>query len=136
MAERIQSATVLSVNDLTPQVRQLVLLPTVQNIAFQPGQWVSLKLPIGERPPLNRAYSMAAPATPSGELTLVLDRVPGGLGSGYLYTVKAGDEVLLSGPHGNFVLPKQLDRELILIARYTGRARTFSSGGSFGIATI
>jgi ferredoxin-NADP reductase len=120
MAERIQSATVLSVNDLTPHVRQLVLLPTVQNIAFQPGQWVSLKLPIGERPPLNRAYSMAAPATPSGELTLVLDRVPGGLGSGYLYTVKAGDEVLLSGPHGNFVLPKQLDRELILIARYTG----------------
>jgi ferredoxin-NADP reductase len=120
MAERIQSATVLSVNDLTPHVRQLVLLPTIQNIAFQPGQWVSLKLPIGERPPLNRAYSMAAPATPSGELTLVLDRVPGGLGSGYLYTVKAGDEVLLSGPHGNFVLPKQLDRELILIARYTG----------------
>ena len=120
MAERIQSATVLSVNDLTPHVRQLVLLPTVQNIAFQPGQWVSLKLPIGERPPLNRAYSMAAPSTPSGELTLVLDRVPEGLGSGYLYTVKAGDEVLFSGPHGNFVLPKQLDRELILIARYTG----------------
>jgi CDP-4-dehydro-6-deoxyglucose reductase, E3 len=28
--------------------------------------------------------------------------------------------VLLSGPHGNFMLPKQLDRELILIARYTG----------------
>lgn len=120
MAERIQSATVLSVNDLTPHVRQLVLLPTVQNIAFQPGQWVSLKLPIGERPPLNRAYSMAAPATPSGELTLVLDRVAGGLGSSYLYTVKAGGEVLLSGPHGNFMLPKQLDRELILIARYTG----------------
>jgi ferredoxin-NADP reductase len=120
MAERIQSATVLSVNDLTPHVRQLVLLPTVQNIAFQPGQWVSLKLPIGERPPLNRAYSMAAPATPSGELTLVLDRVVGGLGSSYLYTVKAGGEVLLSGPHGNFMLPKQLDRELILIARYTG----------------
>jgi ferredoxin-NADP reductase len=120
MAEHIQSATVLSVNDLTPHVRQLVLLPTVQNIAFQPGQWVSLKLPIGERPPLNRAYSMAAPATPSGELTLVLDRVAGGLGSSYLYTVKAGGEVLLSGPHGNFTLPKQLDRELILIARYTG----------------
>jgi CDP-4-dehydro-6-deoxyglucose reductase, E3 len=120
MAEHIQSATVLSVNDLTPHVRQLVLLPTVQNIAFQPGQWVSLKLPIGERPPLTRAYSMAAPATPSGELTLVLDRVAGGLGSSYLYTVKAGGEVLLSGPHGNFMLPKQLDRELILIARYTG----------------
>lgn len=120
MPELTQSATVLSVNDLTPHVRQLVVLPTVKNIPFQPGQWVSLKLPVGERPPLNRAYSMAAPGTPSGELTLVFDRVTGGVGSGYLYTLKPSDEVLLSGPYGNFVLPKQLDRELILIARYTG----------------
>ena len=120
MAELTQSATVLSVNDLTPHVRQLVLLPTTQNIAFQPGQWVSLKLPVGERPPLNRAYSMAAPGTPSGELTLVFDRVPEGIGSNYLYTLKPGNEVLLSGPYGNFVLPRQLDRELILITRYTG----------------
>lgn len=120
MAELTQSATVLSVNDLTRQVRQLVLLPTVQNIAFQPGQWVSLKLPVGAKPPLNRAYSMAAPGTPSGELTLVFDRVTGGLGTTYLYSLKPGSEVQFSGPHGNFVLPKQLDRELILIARYTG----------------
>ncbi len=120
MAELTRSATVLSVNDLSPHVRQLVLLPATQNIVFQPGQWVSLKLPVGERPPLNRAYSMAAPGTPSGELTLVFDRVPNGVGSNYLYTLKPGNEVLLSGPYGNFVLPKQLDRELILITRYTG----------------
>ncbi len=120
MAEFTQSATVLSVNDLTPDVRQLVLLPVARKIAFQPGQWVSLKLPVGAKPPLNRAYSMAAPGTPSGELTLIFDRVPGGVGSNYLYTLKPGDDTQLSGPYGNFALPKQLDRELILIARYTG----------------
>lgn len=120
MAEFTQSATVLSVNDLTPHVRQLVLLPVARKIAFQPGQWVSLKLPVGAKPPLNRAYSMAAPGTPSGELTLIFDRVPGGVGSNYLYTLKPGDDTHLSGPYGNFTLPKQLDRELILIARYTG----------------
>jgi len=120
MAELTQAAAVLSVNDLTPHVRQLVLLPTGQNIAFQPGQWVSLKLPVGAKPPLNRAYSMAAPGTPSGELTLIFDRVPGGLGSNYLYTLKPGDNIQLSGPYGNFTLPMPLDRELILIARYTG----------------
>jgi ferredoxin-NADP reductase len=120
MAELTQAAAVLSVNDLTRHVRQLVLLPTVQNIAFQPGQWVSLKLPVGVKPPLNRAYSMAAPSTPSGELTLIFDRVPGGLGSNYLYTLKPGDHTQLSGPYGNFTLPMLLDRELILIARYTG----------------
>jgi ferredoxin-NADP reductase len=120
MAEFTQSATVLSVNDLTPYVRQLVLLPVARKIAFQPGQWVSLKLPVGAKPPLNRAYSMAAPGTPSGELTLIFDRVPGGVGSNYLYTLKPGDDTHLSGPYGNFTLPIQLDRELILIARYTG----------------
>ena len=120
MAELTQAAAVLSVNDLTPHIRQLVLLPTVQNIVFQPGQWVSLKLPIGATPPLNRAYSMAAPGTRSGELTLIFDRVPGGVGSNYLYTLKPGDGTQLSGPYGSFTLPMLLDRELILIARYTG----------------
>jgi ferredoxin-NADP reductase len=120
MAEFIQPATVLSINDLTPHTRQLVLLPTVQKIAFQPGQWVSLKLPVGATPPLNRAYSMASPSTASGELTLIFDRVPGGVGSNYLYTLKPGDITQLSGPYGNFKLPAPLDRELVLITRYTG----------------
>lgn len=120
MAELTQRATVLSVTDLTPHVRQLVVLPQMQKIPFQPGQWVSLKLPVGAKPPLNRAYSMAAPSTTSGELTLVFDRVIGGLGSGFLYQLKPGDDVHLSGPYGNFTLPKQLDLELLLIARYTG----------------
>ena len=120
MAELIQTARVLSVTDLTPQARQLIVLPQSRKIDFQPGQWVSLKLPVGSKPPLNRAYSMATPASPSGELTLVFDRVPQGLGSGYLYQRKAGDELLLSGPHGRFVLPQPLDREALFIARYTG----------------
>jgi ferredoxin-NADP reductase len=120
MAEYIQPATVLSVTDLTTRVRQLVILPKLQPIVFTPGQWVSLKLPVGPRPPLNRAYSMAAPPTASGELTLVFDRVPEGLGSTYLFQTKPGDELTLSGPFGNFVLPPSHDRELLLIAWYTG----------------
>jgi len=120
MAELTQPATVLSATNLTPHVRQLVVLPKTQNLSFQPGQWVSLKLPVGPKPPLNRAYSMAAPASPSGELTLVFDHVPEGMGSGYLYQLKAGDELLLSGPYGNFVLPQPLNREVLCITRYTG----------------
>ena len=120
MAELTQPATVLSITDLTPHVRQLVVLPKIQRVLFQPGQWVSLKLPVGPKPPLNRAYSLAAPGTTSGELTLVLDRVSGGLGSGYLYQLKPGDEIQLSGPYGNFTIPMQLDRELLYIARFTG----------------
>jgi CDP-4-dehydro-6-deoxyglucose reductase, E3 len=120
MAEHVQFATVLSVINLTPLVRQLVLLPKEQPLPYEPGQWVSLKLPVGIRPPLNRAYSLAAPKTSSGELTLVLDHVMGGLGSSYLWQINPGDEVALSGPYGNFSLPPELDRDLLFIARYTG----------------
>ena len=120
MAEYIQSATVLSATDLTVNVRQLVVLPREQHLMFQPGQWVSLKLPVGSRPPLNRAYSMAAPATASGELTLIFDRVPDGLGSTYLFQIKPGQELVLSGPFGNFLLPTSVDREVLFVARYTG----------------
>ena len=41
MAELTQLAHVLSATDLTPHVRQLVLLPKEQHISFQPGQWGS-----------------------------------------------------------------------------------------------
>ncbi len=120
MAELTQPATVLAITDLTPHVRQLVLLPKTQKIVFQPGQWVSLQLPVGIKPPLNRAYSLAEPLSPTGQLTLVFDRVPNGTGSSYLYGLKTGDELLLSGPYGNFVLPLSLDRDLLLVSRYTG----------------
>jgi len=119
MAEAIQSATVLSATELTAHVRQLVILPK-HPIVFAPGQWVSLKLPVGAQPPLNRAYSMAAPGTASGELTLVFDRVTGGLGSNFLFAMKPGEEVSLSGPYGNFLLPHRIDGELLFITRYTG----------------
>lgn len=120
MAELSQPATVLAITDLTPHVRQIVVKPKTSKISFQPGQWVSLKLPVGPKPPLNRAYSMADPSSPDGDLTLVFDRVPGGLGSNYLYRLRSGDEVPLSGPYGKFILPQLLDRKLLLIARYTG----------------
>ena len=120
MAEPTQSATVLSVTDLTPNVRQLILLPKSQKLSYLPGQWVSLKLPVGSKPPLNRAYSMATPASPSGELTLVFDRVQQGIGSNYLYRLRAGDHVSLSGPYGNFVPPYTFDHEVLFVTRYTG----------------
>ena len=120
MAEFTQPATVLSITDLTPHVRQLVLQPKAQRILYQPGQWVSLQLPVGAKPPLNRAYSLAEPPSPTGQLTLVFDRIPNGMGSSYLFGLKAGDELLLSGPYGNFVLPLSFDRDLLFVSRYTG----------------
>ena len=120
MAEPTQEAEIVRTRDLTPHVRELVVQPSLQKINFVPGQWVSLKLPVGEHPPLNRAYSMAEPEAPSGELVLAFDRVHQGLGSEYLYSLKPGDRVTLSGPYGNFILPDPLTDDVVMIARYTG----------------
>jgi phenol hydroxylase P5 protein len=120
MAEAVQQADVVRVTDLTPHVREIILSPADQKISYQPGQWVSIKVPINQKPPLNRAYSMAEPEQPSGQLSLVFDRVPGGIGSEYLYSLQPGDQVSLSGPHGKFLLPAQIQKELFLIGRYTG----------------
>jgi phenol hydroxylase P5 protein len=105
---------------LCETVREVILSPLQWKISFKPGQWISLKLPVGQRPPLVRAYSMAEPESASGELVLAFDRVPGGLGSGYLFSLRAGDELNIAGPYGNFVAPRPLRQDLLFIARYTG----------------
>jgi len=120
MGEPTQRANVTRARMLSPTVRELVLLPLESKISFKPGQWVSLKLPVGERPPLTRAYSMAEPESSSGELVLAFDRVPGGLGSGYLSPVKEGDELILAARYENFTVPRPLTVDLVLVARYTG----------------
>jgi phenol hydroxylase P5 protein len=120
MAEAIQQAAVVRVRDLTPHVREIVLSPLERRISYRPGQWISVKVPIDQKPALNRAYSMAEPEEETGHLTLVFDRVPGGIGSAYLYSLNPGDRVSFSGPHGKFVLPEQHDKGFLMIGRYTG----------------
>jgi len=120
MAEPSQPAKIIGVRDVGPSVRELTLLPVKWKMGFLPGQWVSLRLPVGERPPLIRAYSMAEAESPSGRLVLVFDQVPSGLGSGYLFTLKEQDEVEMSGPYGNFLVPESSPGSLMLMARFTG----------------
>lgn len=120
MGEPTQRARVLKARNLCDTVREVMLAPLEWGISFEPGQWISLKLPVGLRPPLVRAYSMAEPESASGELVLAFDRVPGGLGSGYLFSLREGDELIISGPYGNFVVPQPLRQNLLFIARYTG----------------
>ncbi len=120
MPELPQPAIVQRKRALSPSVLELVLMPQRQAMVFQPGQWVSVRLPVGEKPPLTRAYSMAEPVSLSGELVLVLDRVPDGLGSGYLASLKVGDQVEVAGPYGNFLWPQAVQREVVFFARFTG----------------
>jgi ferredoxin-NADP reductase len=112
-------ARVHSYRDIAPGVREFDLELLTGPFPFTPGQWISLHLPVGEKPPLVRAYTLAAPPDPHAVLKLCLDRCPEGLGSGYLFSLEPGAELAFDGPLGRFVLPEEAG-ELLWIARYTG----------------
>ncbi|MEK6804667.1 MAG: FAD-dependent oxidoreductase [Nitrospirota bacterium] len=142
MAEPTQIAEIVSLTTLTPHTTELVLRPIEHPLSFKPGQWISLQLPVGDHPPLNRAYSLAEPPSTTGHLTLLFDHVPGGKGSGYLASLKPGDRIPLSGPYGHFVLPDSEPQHLLLIGRYSGLVplrcmlRSLAGQGSLPSSTL
>lgn len=113
----VQTAVVREARFLSPHVRELTL--EAAPFAFAPGQWLSLRLPIGDKPPLVRAYSLANAPRVDGTLTLCFDHVEGGLGSQYLWSVEPGTHLEFTGPLGNFTLAGTTGN-LIFAARYTG----------------
>ena len=75
--------------------------------------------------PVRRSYSVAVPLERcDGQLTFLVRFVPGprpGRGSGYMYTLKVGDELRFSGPFGDFGL-KTGAREKVFIGGGAGMA--------------
>ncbi len=96
----------------------------LQSFDFIPGQFVTLDLPIHEKPNKRwRSYSIAS--WPDGtnvfELVIVLDKM--GAGTNYLFNeIVVGSELTLRGPQGVFILKEPLDEDLILICTGTGIA--------------
>lgn len=91
-------------------------------IRFQPGQFVSFEV---ERPgspfPITRAYSIASSPDADDRILLLLNLVPGGAGSGYLFGLRKGDETQFRGPSGSFTLGPGA-RDLLFVATGTGIA--------------
>ena len=105
-----------------PDTRSLFLrLPPGERLEFRPGQFVSCLLPVGERPPLIRPYSLASNPEDE-ELELCLNLVPNGLGSRHLFGLTPGAVIRFTGPWGTFVIDRAPDAEAVFIADGTGIA--------------
>lgn len=91
---------------------------------FTPGQFVTLDLPIGEKPKDRwRSYSIASAPAGTATFELVIVRVEGGRGTRYLFDkAQPGTRIPFMGPLGKFVLPDPLDREVCFICTGTGIA--------------
>lgn len=80
--------------------------------------------------PVNRAYSLANPPVESERLMFTIriatpppgrGDAPPGVGSSYVFNLKPGDKVVLSGPYGDF-FAKPTEREMCFIGGGAGMA--------------
>lgn len=116
---------VIRIENETDDTRRFwVEVPELSSFDFIPGQFVTLDLPIHEKPNKRwRSYSISS--WPDGtnifELVIVLDKI--GAGTPYLFNeVSVGSELSFRGPQGVFTLKEPLDEELVLICTGTGIA--------------
>ncbi|WP_406004997.1 MOSC and FAD-binding oxidoreductase domain-containing protein [Streptomyces sp. NBC_00637] len=85
----------------------------------RPGQYLSLRLPVGDGVPAVRSYSLSS-APGSGVYRVSVKHEPHGQVSGYLHTtLRPGDVVDVASPRGTFVL-EEGDRPVVLISAGIG----------------
>lgn len=91
---------------------------------FLPGQFVTMDLPVSEKRLHRwRSYSIANHPNQHNVLEFCIVRSEDGLGTKYLFDdVGVGSLLKFKGPDGGFVLPKDLDKEIIMICTGTGVA--------------
>jgi len=118
------TAVVSKVRTLTHDVREFDLdLVEPPAIRFKAGQFVSFQVPkAGVPAPVTRPYSIVSPPSQGGRVTLLLNLVPGGPGSTYLFSLKEGDRTTFKGPAGSFYLRDDTARDLLFVATGTGIA--------------
>ena len=118
------TAKVTRVRQLTYDVRQIDLgLIDPTEIRFKAGQFVSFDVPDARTGRIvTRPYSIASTPSSTKTISLLLNLVPHGPGSTYLFGLREGDEAKFAGPAGNFYLRDDPTRDLLFVATGTGIA--------------
>ena len=101
-----------------------VKIPKVEQIEFEAGQFVTMDLPIHEKRLKRwRSYSIANAPDGTNILEFCIVHLEGGAGSTFLFEeAKIGTAIRFKGPSGGFVLPKTIDKDLVMICTGTGVA--------------
>jgi len=94
-------------------------VPGRQELHFTPGQFVSVVEKVDGKE-ITRAYSIASPRG-GNRFALCLNRVPDGLFSTLLFTLRPGEEVEMHEPLGYFTL-RHPGRRAVFVATGTGIA--------------
>jgi CDP-4-dehydro-6-deoxyglucose reductase len=116
---------VIKIEDATYNTRRFwIEMPDVSSFDFIPGQFITIDLPIHEKPNKRwRSYSIASWPDGTNVIELLIVLLEGGPGTTYLFNeVKVGTELTYRGPQGVFVLPEVVDKDLYFVCTGTGIA--------------
>jgi CDP-4-dehydro-6-deoxyglucose reductase len=115
---------VIAIRQLTHDVRQIdFALIEPPEIHFKAGQFISFEVPdVKTGRMVTRPYSIASPPSSRKTVSLLLNFVPEGPGSTYLFGLQEGALATFSGPAGNFYLREHPERTLLFVATGTGIA--------------
>ena len=125
MLQPWRTGKIIRLKDETDSTRRFwIEVPEVTQFDFKPGQFVTLDLPIHEKPNKRwRSYSIASWPDGSNVFELVIVRLEDGAGTTYLFNeVLEGDTITFRGAQGVFTLPENLDKDIFLICTGTGIA--------------
>lgn len=116
---------VTRIEDETYNTRRFwIQIPELPSFDFKPGQFVSLDLPISDKPAKRlRSYSIASWPDGSNVFELLIVLLETGVGTPYLFNeIREGSELTVRGPQGVFTLPDPLEKDLYFICTGTGIA--------------
>ena len=125
MLQPWQTGKVIKIENETVSTRRFWIEMTgLKSFDFKPGQFVTIDLPIHEKPNKRwRSYSIASWPDGSNVFELVIVLLEGGAGTQYLFNeVTVGTELTIRGPQGVFVLPEPIEKDLFFICTGTGIA--------------
>jgi len=120
-----RTGIITQIIDETPNTKRYrIQIPELEVFDFQPGQFVTLDLPIHEKPNKRwRSYSIASWPDGTNEFELVIVLNTTGSGTPWLWeNFQLGTEITLRGPQGVFTLPETIDTDLFFICTGTGIA--------------
>ncbi len=119
---KLFTATVAGTREVTHDIKELRFdLIEPDEIRQRPGQYAQVQAPSPEGP-VFRAYSISSPSYERNIIELNVRLVPGGIGSTYLHNLEVGDEVIFTGPYGEFELNEDPDTEIICVGGGCGMA--------------
>lgn len=117
------SAKVEDLRELTKEIFELDFrLLNPKEIAFQAGQYITIRIPNPNHKIIYRAYSIVSSPSEKSMIRLCVKVAPHGIGAFRLRELKPGDVISFRGPMGEFVLNEESKRNILFVTGGTGIA--------------